>query len=158
MTVVGVTGHQHRPEIDWTWVHDVLAAELLALGATKAVSSLAAGADQCFASAALALQIPHTAVVPLPDYERYFHGTGHDNYRHLLDHSDVVNLPGEASEQASFFRAGTYIVDHCDVLIALWDQKPSVGFGGTADVVQYARAEGRSLTIFNPITKTRITQ
>jgi hypothetical protein len=34
-------------------------------------------------------------------------------------------------------------VDHCDVLIALWDGEPSRGRGGTKDVIDYARAQQR---------------
>jgi hypothetical protein len=34
---------------------------------------------------------------------------------------------------------GRFVVDHCDILIALWDGRPANGQGGTADTVSYAR-------------------
>ncbi len=57
--IVGITGHQKRRGLDWNWVNDALRAELTALGdVSRALSSLAAGADQRFATAALELNIP----------------------------------------------------------------------------------------------------
>jgi hypothetical protein len=43
----------------------------------------------------------------------------------------------------AYLRVGQYVVDHCDLLIALWDGEPSRGRGGTADIVQYARERNR---------------
>ncbi len=40
---------------------------------------------------------------------------------------------------------GRYIVDHCDVLIAIWDGEPARGVGGTAEIVQYAQEQKRPL-------------
>ena len=55
-------------------------------------------------------------------------------------------------------KAGRYVVDHCDVLIALWDGKPSRGKGGTAEIIEYARKRGRPLIIVStsPPFKTTI--
>ncbi len=39
----------------------------------------------------------------------------------------------------AYQQTGQYVVDHCDVLIALWDGQPSRGEGGTADIRKYAR-------------------
>jgi len=44
---------------------------------------------------------------------------------------------------------GHYVVDHCDALIALWDRKKSRGKGGTAEIVDYARAKKRPLIIIS---------
>ena len=62
--IVGITGHQKRRGLDYEWVSDALRAELTALGdVSRALSSLAAGADPRFATAALELNIPVTAVL-----------------------------------------------------------------------------------------------
>ena len=37
------------------------------------------------------------------------------------------------------------MVDHCDVVIAIWDGEPSHGVGGTAEIVAYAREQNRPL-------------
>jgi hypothetical protein len=51
----------------------------------------------------------------------------------------VKQLPPAPSRNEAYTQAGRYVVDHCDVLIALWDGKPAAGQGGTAEIVQYAR-------------------
>jgi len=47
-----------------------------------------------------------------------------------------------ANRAAAYEMAGRYVVDHCDVLIALWDGEPASGRGGTAEIVSYARQQG----------------
>jgi len=53
----------------------------------------------------------------------------------------------EKERQRAYEEAGRYVVDHCDVLIAVWDGKPSRGRGGTAEIVAYARGRNRPLII-----------
>lgn len=45
---------------------------------------------------------------------------------------------------------GRYVVDHYDVLMAIWDEEPSRGKGGTAEIVGYARSKKRPLIIISP--------
>src|SRR6202142_4305441 len=72
---VGIAGHQKRRGLDWNWVNATLRAELVALGGvSRALSSLAAGADQRFATVALELNIPVTAVLPMSGYGRFLRG------------------------------------------------------------------------------------
>jgi hypothetical protein len=56
--------------------------------------------------------------------------------------------------QSAFFAASKLIVERCDLLIAIWDEEPSHGRGGTADVVRFALQNHRVVTILNPITRT----
>ena len=42
-------------------------------------------------------------------------------------------------------QVGQYVVDHCDVLIAVWDGQPARGRGGTAEIVQYAQEQNRPI-------------
>lgn len=55
---------------------------------------------------------------------------------------DLMAVRNKAYEDA-----GRYVVDHSDVLIALWDFTPSQGQGGTADIVAYAREKRSPLAI-----------
>ncbi len=65
-----------------------------------------------------------------------------------------------ASRTDAYKAAGEYVVDHCDVLIAVWDGEPARGRGGTAEIVQYALAQDRPVirvwkdacTLLNPAT------
>jgi len=47
----------------------------------------------------------------------------------------------------AYFEAGEYVVDHCDVLIAIWDGQEAKGRGGTGDIVAYARKRSCPLVI-----------
>ena len=57
----------------------------------------------------------------------------------------------------AFLAAGRYIVDHCDVLFAVWDGLPAGAMGGTGDVVEYARRSERRVVHLNPIERRVIT-
>lgn len=50
----------------------------------------------------------------------------------------IRQLPSKNNLPAAYQQVGCYIVDNCDVLIALGDGKQSTGEGGTGDIVQYA--------------------
>ncbi|MBR0804128.1 hypothetical protein JQ636_11310 [Bradyrhizobium japonicum] len=150
---VSVTGHQKREGLDWDWVADQLRGELSRLQpVTKAFSSLAVGSDQMFARTAMSLGIPHVAVIPTLAYERFFSGEGLTEYRRLLASSEIVQLAGSENDEQSFFDAGKFVVDHCDVLFAVWDGQRAKGLGGTADIVVYASKLSKRVIHFNPIT------
>jgi hypothetical protein len=149
---VGITGHQERDGIDWAWVKRAVRIELAHLQARKALSSLAAGSDQIFAEVALDLGIPVLAILPLPGYEAFFEGAKLANYRRLLKRCECIELPSSGNAERDFFEAGKYIVDHCNVLFAIWDGGAAEGLGGTADVVAYAR-HGCRLVHINPVSE-----
>jgi hypothetical protein len=84
-------------------------------------------------------------IVPLPlprdDYMKDF---GSDESKRqflaLLERAEaVVQLPPQPSRTASYRAAGIYVLDHCDVLIAVWDGNPGRGASGTAEIVAEAR-------------------
>ena len=152
---VGFTGHQERPGIQWSWVEQTLSAELSKLGnVQKAFSCLAAGSDQRFAEAAITLNIPVVAVVPLEGYERFFNEVDLSNYQRLLKQCQVVKLAWEGDPERAFFEAGKFIVDRCNLLFAVWDGASAEGLGGTGDVVGYAQQKHRPVVHINPCTKT----
>jgi hypothetical protein len=41
----------------------------------------------------------------------------------------------------AYEQGGKFVVDHCDILIALWDGKESRGQGSTAEIVRYAEEQ-----------------
>ncbi len=55
--------------------------------------------------------------------------------------------PGDQAKlrRDAYGQVGRYVVDHCDVLIAVWDGEPSRGHGGTAEIVQYAQEQNRPI-------------
>lgn len=150
MTAVGITGHQNRPEIDWAWVRRSFVDQLVQLRTVdEGYSSLAIGADQLFAEVLLELRIALIAVIPMAEYEKIFPKKDRQRYLDLMSQGRRVELAGSGDAQQSFYQAGKYIVEKCDVLFAVWDGKASHGYGGTGDIVGFARRIGRPVIHFN---------
>ncbi len=57
----------------------------------------------------------------------------------------VSDVELEDVRSRSYQAAGRYVVDHSDVLIAIWDEQEPRGRGGTAEIVNYARDIRRPL-------------
>lgn len=144
MTRIGVTGHRQIPAAALPTVRSGMTAELSGGTAVEALSCLAAGADQLFADIALDSGVPVTAVIPGMDYEAHLGDEEvRTEYRRLLKSCTTrVDLPLQPTHEEAYFAAGCWIVDHSDVLLAVWDGHRSRGLGGTADVVTYARLTG----------------
>jgi len=152
---VGITGHQKGAGIDWKWVGDRIRLELQKLHPPlEGVSSLAEGADQVFAQAILDFGGSLRSIIPTPKYERFFSDEGLRRYRRLKLRSRTENLDPARNDEASFFKAGQYIADNTDILLAVWDGRPADGVGGTADVVSYALERGKVVIHIDPISRT----
>ncbi len=46
--------------------------------------------------------------------------------------------------------ASALMIDTADELYAVWDGEPARGYGGTADVVAYARERGKPVSVIWP--------
>ncbi len=124
------------------------------------ISPLAEGADRLVAKEVLKhggaiLQ----AVLPLPvnEYVQDFESTesrqeffdllircrSPQRIKHLYSDDDLVTIEPAELRRHAYEAVGRHVVDHCDVLIAIWDGLPSRGRGGTAEIVAYAREHGR---------------
>lgn len=161
--VIGVTGHRKlAAEASLAAAVDAVldgiertaAADESGTVRLTVLSPLAEGADRLVARRALAREGAELEAV-LPMDEKEYAGDFRGNkskaeFEKLLARArSVRRLPAAASRDETYAQAGRYVVDHCDVLIALWDGKPEEGRGGTAEVVRYARKRGRRLYIIN---------
>lgn len=124
-----------------------------------AVSPLAEGADRLVAKDILAWQVfgdvdkpSLEAVLPLPEAD-YLHDfetqESRDEFRELLANARSIPPKEAESRKVAYEQAGRYVVNNCDILIAIWDGKPSKGQGGTAEIMEYARSAGRSIFWIN---------
>jgi len=151
---VGVTGHRSidDPEGVGAAVRDALARVRERFAGTQAirleaVSPLAEGADRIVAHAVLAEQ-GAALTVPLPfpadDYAADFAAPGSKaEFQELLEQAARIEvMPAAATRDKGYDRAGRWVVEHSDVLLALWDGAPSQGRGGTAAIVAYASERG----------------
>lgn len=150
---IGVTGHQDIPPEALTYVERGIARTLARnTGDLVGISSLAAGADQIFAKAILQRGGTLYAIIPCKNYEATFSDSAERaRFSDLLAKASRVEiLDHEGPSEDAFFDAGRHVVEKSDLLIAVWDGRPAQGFGGTADVVHYARGHGRAVEVIWP--------
>ena len=158
--VVGVTGHRKLADearlaaaVDAVLDTIVLRA---ADGQLSVLSPLAEGADRLVAERVLAMAgaAELEAVLPMDEseYEADFAtDASKSEFRSLLARARTIHrLPRPSSREEAYAAAGRYVVDHCDVLIAIWDGTPGEGRGGTAEIVRYARRRRRALAWIRP--------
>jgi hypothetical protein len=153
---IGVTGHRILTDLDR--IHAGIEKAIREVEQAfpgrplTILSSLAEGADRLVAKGVLH-RPGARLVVPLPlpaaDYAKDF---ASDESRAEFDEllaraSEVLTLPSTPTRNAAYEAAGCYIVDHCDVLIAVWDGQSAQGQGGTAEIVAKAREQGKPLLV-----------
>jgi hypothetical protein len=157
MTVIGCTGHQTLSPTTVAGVAAAITAELARLqGPLTGVCSLAAGADQIFAEAILAAGGELRAVLPSQGYTTTFTDENRVRYAALLAAAGTVTtLPYQEPSEQAYLAAGHTVVNCSDVLLAVWDGAPAAGTGGTADVVEYARARGLTVLVIWPTGASR---
>jgi hypothetical protein len=148
---VGITGHQDLPPHIVPEITRKLRSELKALGEVTGVTSLAAGADQLFASIVLDLGGDLEVIVPATGYDSTFSGTDLETYRRLLARAHkVYRLSFPEPNEEAFFAAGMEMVERCVKLFAIWDGQPAQGVGGTADIVHYAERKSVPVSVIWP--------
>lgn len=150
MKRIGVTGHRSIPVEALAHVRQSLRGVLCGgQGPLEVLSSLAEGADQLFAGIALECGADLTVVIPSEDYEGDFaDARALARYRQLRHRAaQEVRMGFARSTDEAYYAAGTYIAESCDRLVAVWDGLPACGHGGTAEIVAYARALGKPVTV-----------
>lgn len=155
---VGMSGHQDIPQEAITYVKNGIVGVVSELTDDLiGVSSLAAGADQIFASVILEHYGRLHVIIPCRGYETTFSEKDDiDRFRLLIDKaSKVDNLDYPEPSEDAYLAAGHHVVDNSDILVAVWDGRPAKGRGGTADVVNYARSHGREVKVIWPSGVTR---
>lgn len=103
---------------------------------TAAYNGMSPGGDQLFALQCIQLDIPVYCVFAY-DKKEY-----NSNELYIIARAaGSVALQSKPSRD-SYYRRDCFIVDNCDVLIALWDGIPH---GGTYTTVDYARRVGKPI-------------
>jgi hypothetical protein len=150
---VGVVGHRYLSldsrEFAGAACVDVLTSLRRTSAELTAVSALAEGADTLFAGAAVALDLPLDVVRPHDEYRLDFqtHAARDDFDRLWLLARRRMLLPSPSASSEAYRTAMRWVADNCDVLVAIWDGRPSVHVGGTAQTVAYARSRGRPVIL-----------
>jgi hypothetical protein len=154
---IGVTGHREldKPDDLREPIREAISRLLtlvpVAPGAGLAlvvISALAEGTDRLVAGEVLAAGADTRLEVALPlpaeDYLKDFQTEeSKQEFRCLLARaSDVWTAPPGLEREEAYERAGRYVADRCDAIIAVWDGAKSRGQGGTAEIVGYAQEQG----------------
>lgn len=148
MITIGVTGHRFLVEVEklTTAVDSALAKIERVFGDPKmqVISSLAEGADRLITRQVLtrekaALTVP----LPLPEDEYltdFSSETSKEEFHQLLAQAEeVLTLPLAPTREEAYASAGHYLLDHCQVLIAIWDGQDAQRVGGTGEIAAAAR-------------------
>lgn len=121
------------------------------------LTSLAEGADRMGADAALELGIPLHVVLPMPrlSYEEDFaDGESRADFRaKLAAATRVIELDapvnGQNGRDRAYSLAAEILLDHADILIAVWDGKPPGGYGGTVMTIVEGCARGLPVVVID---------
>ncbi|MBO4208166.1 hypothetical protein [Micromonospora echinofusca] len=154
MPRIGVTGHVLLAEGTAALVLDCLDRQLARYphGSLHGVTCLADGADQLFARAVLARGGTFEAIIPARDYRRNaVEPANRAAFDELLDRAVRVSyMPFATSGREAYLAASEELLNRCDLLLAVWDGRPSAGVGDTADVVRVARERGLPVVVLWP--------
>lgn len=145
---VSVTGHRPERIGEPAICHQVKQMMRMVLldirSAERGVALLSGGArgvDLWAVEIAIKSSVPYELVLPFDDYaERWLDvdKAQLDYYRERALRIHTIGEPGKAA----YFKRNRYLVDNCDLLVAVYDGKPG---GGTAYTVDYARSVGREV-------------
>jgi hypothetical protein len=146
---IGVTGHRFLSDIENLVVEIDKVLSRIELNQPRedwvVISALAEGADRLVVERVLKYKPTAKLVVPLPlpveEYQEDFVGDeSRQEFLRLLNLAvDVIPLPAPSAREEGYLAEGLYVLDHCDVLIALWDGLEAQGLGGTGQIVALAR-------------------
>jgi hypothetical protein len=155
---------QIRAVLDGSWAEHACGTA----SCMVALTPLAEGADRIFAKCVMDLNVHSRLRVILPfsirEYLRDFQPESSvREFQEFLRKAETVQIvepPGDApspeeirdpERRAAYYeRCGRYVVDNCDVLVAIWDGRPSRGRGGTATIVDYAIERGKEVKYVVP--------
>lgn len=157
---IGITGHSNLSDKTVPLVAEEIRAALASsIGPDLVgVTCLARGADQVFARVVLDSGGAVEVVLPAADYrDRKVKPDNAADFDDLIGRAAAVRtMPFAESGRDAYMAASEYVLDNVDAMIAVWDGGPSGGFGGTADVVNAARARDLTVTIVWPDGARRV--
>ena len=138
---IAISGHRGLPGRTADLIDKAVRAALAGHAQdVTGVSCLADGADQIFARAVTDLGGKLEVIIPATGYRAGLPEEAHTEYDRLLTLATAVRrLPFAEPAPGSHMAAGKLMIDVADELYAVWDGLPARGYGGTADVVAYAR-------------------
>jgi hypothetical protein len=149
---IAITGHRGLPAPTSDLVDRAIRAALAGHAPdVTGISCLADGADQIFAGAVTDLGGTLEVIIPAAEYRAGLPEEVDPEYDRLLAQAIAVRrLPFTESTPESHMAASKLMIDEADELYAVWDGQPARSYGGTADVVAYAREHDTPVYVIWP--------
>lgn len=112
------------------------------------ITGMALGIDTLFAKIAISLNLPFIAAIPCINHSSKWPQKSKDVYYRILQHDlcDTKYVTLEEYNPKVMQIRNEWMVDNCDVLIAVWDKTS----GGTANCVKYAQSMGKEIIYIDP--------
>jgi hypothetical protein len=154
---IAISGHRGLTGLTADLIDKAIRKTLAEAGSgVTGISCLADGADQIFARAVTELGGSLEAVIPAARYRDGLPADSRPEYDRLLAEAAVVRrLPFVEPTSESYMAASKLMIDTAGELYAVWDGQPARGYGGTADVVAYARQHGKPVHVIWPAGSRR---
>jgi hypothetical protein len=160
MPRIGVTGHIGLSDATTTVVSDVLKRELshYPAGELHGITCLAAGTDQLFARAVLAVGGTFEVVLPAPDYrDAVLRPEQRPEFDELLSRAtSVTYMPYAESGHLAYLAASLELLRRSELLFAVWDGTRSGRTGESGEVVAEARAQHLPVQVMWPANAVRV--
>ena len=120
---------------------------------THFISGMAIGVDMYAAEIVLGLKASYLGItlesaIPCESQAAKWSEALRDRYFDIASKCDKETLIQTHYTPDCMDKRNRYMVDHADVLIAVWDGSPS----GTGKTVRYAHQQGKSVTIIDPVS------
>jgi hypothetical protein len=149
---IAISGHRGLPGPTADLIDKAIRAALAEYAPDVAgVSCLADGADQIFARAVTDLGGKLEVIIPADLYRAGLPAEARPEHDKLLGQAAAVSrMPFTESTSQSHMEASKAMIGQADELFAVWDGQPARGYGGTADVVAYAREHGTPVRVIWP--------
>lgn len=143
MFSLGIVGHRYLAGAERiSFVTESCFAILTRLRAKhenlNVISAIAEGADTILAEKAIELNIPLDIVRPFEEYAMDFATPSakqrYERLRSIARSETILNYSRRSD--AAYLAGMHWIVDNCNLLVAVWDGSAARGLGGTGDAVE----------------------
>lgn len=146
---VAITGHRpHKLGNDYALTSPLLVTikntlsdfvDLNRHDITHLISGMALGIDTLWAELSLEKDIPLIAAVPCPTQADFWIDSSKRRYKKILANPlTTYHLVSDTYSPAAMQVRNQWMVDNCDLLIAVWDGSA----GGTYNCIKYTEAKG----------------
>ena len=166
MKVCAFTGHRpnsfpwgyNETAQDCVLLKKVLAEQIVTLvddGVTGFISGMAQGVDLWAAQIVLDLKkenplVKLSCALPCDNQEKMWPDPVKKQYHSILEQADKVVRVGREYTKESMYARNRYMVDHANILLAVYNGKRRSGTGMT---VNYAEQKQRRIIKINPLTR-----